>query len=69
MNLTEAVKDLTMQIPVCNSHEEAIEILGQINDTLGNSPIALGFWYLWPTELYEAYLDAMRMYAWKCLHG
>lgn len=68
MSLVSAVKDLSAEISNCKDHREALGILGLIAAKLESSPVALGFWYLWPPELYEAYLDAMRMYVWKCLH-
>lgn len=68
MNLVGDVKSLGAEISNCKDHREALGVLERIAAKLEASPIALGFWYLWPSELYEAYLDAMRMYVWKCLH-
>ena len=67
MNLVSAVRDLSEEIPQCKGYEGALDVLDLISAKLEASPIALGFWYLWPPELYTAYLDAMRIYVWKCL--
>jgi hypothetical protein len=68
VSLTNTVRDLSAEISNCKDYQEALEVLSHIAAKLEASPVALGFWYLWPSELYEAYLDAMRMYVWKCLH-
>ena len=67
MSLVSTVRDLTQEMEFCEGHEEALGVLNIIASTLETSPIALGFWYLWPPELYKAYLDAMRVYAWTCM--
>ena len=67
MNLVGTVRDLTAQILDCANHEEAIGVLDSISIILETSPIALGFWWLWPPDLYTAYLDAMRVYVVFCL--
>ena len=69
MSLMGTIQNLSEEISYCEGYEEALGILNCISVEINASPIVLGYWYLWPPELYCAYMDAMRRYVWKCLHG
>lgn len=63
MTLVESVRHLTKRMWYeSNTEEEALAFLNEIDNTMGITPITLGFRFMWPTEIYEAYQDALGIY-------
>jgi len=42
--------------------EDASAFLYEIENTIGVTPATLGFRFVWPTEIYEVYQDALTVY-------